>query len=121
MPDEISSPSNEDAPSTHDAHEANTALVLTDRTKLALMAGLLMLIAAVYFYFVPIHLPTQTGTFGCGSASSPPTDEFGKGVCRDIPNVNLFRAYALGAAGILTAVLGHFFFGDRGSVKAHAE
>lgn len=86
---------------------------VTTAMKVSLMVGVLFGILAVYFYFVPINLPTSNGVFGCGSASNPPTEKFPKGVCQQVPDVNRLRAGLSLTAGVLTAVLGVILFPAR--------
>lgn len=114
MPDE------NPAHSSADAAESRHTLNLRTGTKLYITAALLLLVAAAYFYFVPVHLTTKEGgAFGCGSAGNPPTEDFAKSICLDTTSINLYKAYALAGAGVLLGILGYVFFGtDR--VKEHA-
>jgi hypothetical protein len=115
MPEETPASSSADAP------ESRHTLNLRTGTKLYITAALLLLIAAAYFYFVPVHLTTKDGgAFGCGSAGNPPTEDFAKSICLDVTSVNLYKAYALAGAAVLMGILGYVFFGtDR--VKELAE
>lgn len=91
--------------------EPRTPLRLSTAAKVSFMVAALLLVLAVYFYFVPINLRTSSGgSFGCGSAASPPGDSFPRSICLDAPRINAFRAYALVAAALITAGLGRFFF-----------
>ncbi len=75
---------------------------------LGYLVAAVLLIAAVYFYFVPALIPSQEGVFGCGTAASPPGDGFAKGACQGTATVNLYRSLALLGAALVVA-LGTFF------------
>lgn len=113
-------PEENPAHSSADATESRQTLNLRTGTKLYITAAVLLLIAAAYFYFVPVHLTTKDGAaFGCGSAGNPPVEDFAKSICLDSTVINLYKAYALAGAAVLMGILGYVFFGaDR--VKEHA-
>lgn len=74
---------------------------------LVLMIAALFLIAAIYYYFVPVHVTSKEGVFGCGSASNPPNadkDGFQFGACQKSAVVNQFRTYAFLGAAVITAL-----------------
>lgn len=77
---------------------------------ISLIIAALMIIGAVYYYFVPVHVNTQNGAFGCGAASNPPSPEkdgFQYGPCQETAIVNLYRTFAL-VAGAVVLVAGSF-------------
>lgn len=80
---------------------------------LVLLVAALFLVAAVYYYFVPVHVSSKEGVFGCGSGSNPPSankDGFQYGACQKTAVVNQFRTYAFLAAAVLTALAGYMLF-----------
>ena len=80
---------------------------------LVLLLAALLLVGAVYYYFVPVHVASNEGVFGCGSASNPPSsdkDGFQYGACQKTAVVNQFRTYALLAGAVLTALAGFLLF-----------
>ena len=92
--------------------EEHTVLNLRFPTRVAFVVAAVLLVAAAYFYWVPVNLATQTGAaFGCGSAASPPSDQFQRSVCLNTTDVNAYRAIALAAAALLVAGLSYLFFG----------
>lgn len=96
--------------SEHD--DTRTVSSLRNGTKICLLVAIPFIVAAVYYYFAPaITHKSDGGVFNCGSAASPPTDQFPKNVCSNITDINLYRAYALAAAGILIGLLGFVLFG----------
>ncbi|BDZ58211.1 hypothetical protein [Barrientosiimonas endolithica] len=91
-----------------------TRTVLTPRTgtKVSLIVALVLVAVAVYWYFVPLYILSGTGQpFMCGSAQNPPTDNFPKNICGDIPTVYKLRALATLAAALIVGVLGALLFG----------
>lgn len=81
-------------------------------TKICVLLGLSLLLIAIYFYYEPLHtISTSGGIFGCGSAADPPTDQFPKGVCGNLNDVNKLRALITGSIGLLVLILGGVFFG----------
>lgn len=88
-------------------------------TKVCILLALAALAAAVYFYFVPVTLRTQTGgVFVCGSAASPPTEDFPRSVCQNLTDVYLYRSYLFVAVALVVGVLGAVMFGvDRTQVE----
>lgn len=92
----------------------DTRLVSSLRTgtRICLLLALPALLAALYYYFVPVTTSTANGgVFGCGSASNPPSEQFPKNVCQNITDINLYRAYTLGALTLLLPLLGFLLFG----------
>lgn len=96
-----------------------SAISLRTGTKVCILLALAALAAAVYFYFVPMTVRTQTGgVFSCGSASSPPTEDFQRNVCENLTDISLFRAYLFLALALISAVVGTLLFGvDRSTVQ----
>ncbi|NHN54961.1 hypothetical protein G9U51_04065 [Calidifontibacter sp. DB0510] len=96
------------------SHDDKTRSVLQLRTgtKICILIGLALLVLAVYFYLVPMSLRTTSGgVFECGSASSPPSEQFAKNVCQNLTDENKYKAFAAGLIGLLTLALGTWFFG----------
>lgn len=95
--------------------DLETRTVMTPRTgtKICILIGLAFLVAAVYFYFVPVTgVRTDSGSvFGCGTAANPASSTFAKGTCYRVTDVEKYRALASAAIGILTIVLGAVMFG----------
>ncbi|AKU16770.1 hypothetical protein [Luteipulveratus mongoliensis] len=93
-------------------HDSRTLISPRTGTKVCLLVALPFLLAAAYFFFVPITLRGSTGsTFNCDSAASAPTGSFQKGTCGDLNTINRYRAIALGATGLLIGGLGSAMFG----------
>lgn len=72
----------------------------------ALIIAALMIVGAIYYYFVPVNVNTQNGAFGCGTAANPPSPEndgFQYGPCQETAIVNLYRSIALIAGAIVLA------------------
>lgn len=89
-------------------------LVRTPRlgTKVTWLVGGLLLIAAIYFAFVPLTVIVQDGSrWGCGNAVSGPPDAFGAGLCGAVNKVHMWRAGALALAAALLAGGGTYLFG----------
>ncbi|WP_265446781.1 hypothetical protein [Flexivirga meconopsidis] len=93
--------------------ETRTVLSLRTGTKICVLIALGFVVAAVYFYFVPVtSVRTQSGSvFGCGSASSPMTGGFAEGACGKITDVYKYRAIACIVLALLTAIVGGLLFG----------
>jgi hypothetical protein len=74
---------------------------LSRGSKLAVLAGLLLLIVAGFLLLVPLEKPTNTGApFGCGTALNPSNGQFPEAVCG-----GLNRKFQLGAASFGLAAL----------------
>lgn len=95
--------------------DLETRTVMTPRTgtKICILIGLAFIIAAVYFYFVPVTgVRTDSGSvFGCGTAADPANSTFAKGTCYRVTDVEKYRAIASAAIGLMTIVLGAVMFG----------
>lgn len=95
--------------------DLETRTVMTPRTgtKICILIGLAFIVAAVYFYFVPVTtVRTSTGSvFGCGTAANPSNSTFAKGTCARVTDVEKYRAFASLAIALLTIVLGAVMFG----------
>jgi hypothetical protein len=106
-----------------DHHEEHTDLNLRVPTRIGLIVAAVLLVAAAYFYWVPVNLATQQGAaFGCGSAANPPADQFQKSVCLNTTDIYKYRAMAFAAAAILVGGLSYIFFGadkETRVVEAH--
>ena len=92
-------------------NDTRTVLGLTAGSKICLLVAIPFLVAAAYFLWVPISIPGTDGRFGCGSAFSPPSDDFPKNVCGSVNHVYQVRAGSLLAVSLLVAAAGVFFFG----------
>lgn len=98
MPDEMS--------------ETRTVLRLRTGSKICVLIALVLLVLAAYFFWTPLTLPRPDGgLFGCGSAANPPSDPFPKGVCVDLPTMYRFRALAALGSALLVGGVGIAFFG----------
>lgn len=95
--------------------DLETRTVMTPRTgtKICILIGLAFIVAAVYFYFVPVTgVRASSGSvFGCGTAAHPADSTFAKGTCWRVTDVEKYRAFACLAIGVLTLVLGAVMFG----------
>lgn len=95
--------------------DLETRTVMTPRTgtKICILIGLAFIVAAVYFYFVPVTtVRTTTGSvFGCGTAANPANSTFAHGTCSRVTDVEKYRAIASAAIAVLTIVLGAVMFG----------
>lgn len=98
---------------------SRSAISLRTGTKVCILLALAALAVAVYFYLVPMTVRTQTGAvFSCGSASSPPNEDFQRNVCANITDISLFRTYLFVALAVISAVVGTVLFGvDRSTVQ----
>lgn len=77
-----------------------------------MLVAITFVVAAAYFLFVQIAIPSSDGgSFWCSNAFSPPTDKFAAGVCRDAVHVYQLRASLLFVLGLLIVGLGVMFFG----------
>ncbi|NYF99597.1 hypothetical protein [Janibacter cremeus] len=76
---------------------------------LAIILGIPLIFAAVFFYTSPVVLETggQQGIFKCGSPSSPNTDA--KNVCNDPETVARNKAIYSGLSGVSLVGLGAFW------------
>jgi hypothetical protein len=95
--------------------DLETRTVMTPRTgtKICILIGLALIVAAVYFYFVPVtSVRTTTGSvFGCGSAAHPASSTFAKNTCWRSSDVQKYRAFAAAAIAIVTIIIGAVMFG----------
>lgn len=98
---------------------SRTAFSLRTGTKVCILLALTAVAVAVYFYVVPMTVRTQTGAvFSCGSASSPPSEDFQRNVCENLTDISLFRSYLFLALAVISAVVGTLLFGvDRSTVQ----
>lgn len=81
-------------------------------SRLSLVAGVLLLIAAAYLFWGPIgHDVAGSFPAKCGSAAKPPHDDLGKAVCGSVNDVRRWQAAAMLAAGVTVAVGGVLSFG----------
>ncbi|WP_338747781.1 hypothetical protein [Janibacter alittae] len=76
---------------------------------LAIILGIPLIFAAVFFYTTPVVLETggQQGIFKCGSPSSPNTDA--KNVCNDPETIARNKAIYSGLSGVCVVGLGAFW------------
>lgn len=94
------------------ASAASTALRIARGIGFLLAA--LLLVAALYYWFVPAQVASREGVFGCGTAASPPTDGFAKGACQRTADVHAFRTYALLGSALVLALGSYLLFrGER--------
>ncbi|NYJ74818.1 hypothetical protein [Allobranchiibius huperziae] len=92
--------------------ETRTLYVPRTGTKVSLLVGLALIIAAIYVAVVPLSVTSRSGpNFGCGTALSPNNDSFGKTYCSAVDDSARYRAIALGAGGIVLAGVGAALFG----------
>lgn len=96
-----------------------SAVTLRIGSKVCILVALVALAAAVYFYFVPSTLRTQTGgVFDCGSPGHPIDNGFAQNVCLNVTDVDRYRSYLLLAVGLIVGILGTVLFGvDRRQVE----
>lgn len=99
-------------PMPHEAYESRPVTTLRTGSKIAVLIGVSLIALAIYFFFVPLSVPSQNGgVFGCGTASNPPTSGWGKGACQGIPDEAKYRAILCLVLGILIPALGLALFG----------
>ena len=97
---------------TDDVVATRTVTTLSLGARLSLLGGLLLLILAAYFTFVPIQFDTQDGSpFRCGSVADPVGGTFARNVCADRNRINEYRAIATGAAAVVVGLGGALAFG----------
>ena len=99
------------AESADQGPRGRTVTVLSLGSRLSIVVGLLLLVLAGYFFYVPIQFDTQAGPFKCGSAARPPTDDFGKNTCAYRPMIMRYRALSVGLAAVIVIVGGVASFG----------
>jgi hypothetical protein len=90
---------------------------LATGSRVCVLLGLLLLVVAAYFYWVPIGAAPLRDGFParCGSAADPPSEALGRAVCGVANDVQRSRALtALGGAVVLI-VVGPLLFGLRRS------
>lgn len=81
-------------------------------TKVVLLVGLVIIIAAIYAALMPLNVRAADGTdFGCGSAVNPNNSAFGKNYCKDVDRGGQYRAVAVAASGLGVIGVGAFLFG----------
>ncbi|MBO1754060.1 hypothetical protein [Allobranchiibius sp. CTAmp26] len=92
--------------------QTRTVYVPRTGTKVTLLVGLALIIAAIYVAVVPLSVTSKSGpNFGCGTAVSPNNDSFGKTYCSAVDSGARYRAVALGAGGLVLAGVGAALFG----------
>ena len=92
--------------------ETRTLYVPRTGTKVLLLVGLALIIAAIYVAVVPLSVTSKSGpNFGCGTGLSPNNDSFGKTYCSAVDSGARYRAVALGVGGIALAGVGAALFG----------
>lgn len=92
--------------------ETRTQYLPRTGSKITILIGLALLVAAVYAAVVPLSVASQTGVqFGCGTALSPNVSAFGKGYCSAVDQEAQYRAIALLIAALLIAGVGSALFG----------
>lgn len=92
--------------------ETRTQYLPRTGSKITILVGLALLVAAVYTAVVPLSVASQTGVqFGCGTALSPNVSSFGKGYCSAVDHQAQYRAIALLIAALLIAGVGSALFG----------
>lgn len=92
--------------------ETRTQYLPRTGSKISILLGLVLLVAAVYTAVVPLSVASQTGVqFGCGTALSPNMSSFGKGYCSAVDQEARYRAIALLIAALLVAGVGSTLFG----------
>ncbi|XAS75138.1 hypothetical protein V3G39_10700 [Dermatophilaceae bacterium Sec6.4] len=92
--------------------ETRTQYLPRTGSKITILIGLALLVAAVYAAVVPLSVASQTGVqFGCGTALSPNVSSFGKGYCSAVDQEAQYRAIALLIAALLIAGVGSALFG----------
>ncbi len=92
--------------------ETRTQYLPRTGSKITILIGLALLVAAVYAAIVPLSVASQTGVqFGCGTALSPNVSSFGKGYCSAVDQEAQYRAIALLIAALLIAGVGSALFG----------
>lgn len=86
---------------------------LATGVRVCLLLAVLALLAAIYYYWVPLVIDGRGGMFGCGSAANPPTEDFPKAACGDLPSIYRMRALAFLEASLVLALIGSLLFGLR--------
>lgn len=77
---------------------------------LLILAAVMFLIGALYYYLVPAQVASNEGVFGCGTAAQPPTDGFAKGACQGTATINLYKALVLLGFGVAAGLAQFFIF-----------
>lgn len=92
--------------------ETRTLYVPRTGTKVSLLVGLAIILAAIYAAVMPLGVHSNTGPdLGCGSAISPVTDNFGKAYCQPTVKNGRYRAGGLLVGGLLLGGAGAALFG----------
>lgn len=89
-----------------------TVVSLSRGARACLLVAVLVLLAAAYRFFAPIDIPTREGPmFRCGTAASPPTEEFPRSVCGRIATDRLLQASFLTGGAVVLGLGGLVVFG----------
>jgi len=98
--------------------ERRVTRTLTVGSKCCLMIAALFFVAAGFFLTVPVHVTTAKGSpFDCGTATNRPTGALAKAICGDSNQIQTDKAYALAAAGLVSALGGLLTFGTYRKVE----
>lgn len=101
--------------------EVRRTVTFSPGARVAVLVAALLLIAAVYAFWVPLTVPNPAGApFRCSTAAQPPTDAFAKAFCGTINTQYRYRALALLASALVVGVGGFFLFGERRTVTRPA-
>ena len=97
---------------TEPSAPTRTVVSLSRGARACLLAAVLLLLAATYRFLAPIDIPTREGPmFRCGSAASPPTEEFPRSVCGRIATDRLMQAAFLAGGAVVLGAGGFVVFG----------
>ena len=87
-------------------------VLLAPAAKVCLLLAALLVLLAVYFLFVPLHVDSSTGPpFECSRAVTPPTAQFATNSCGRINEVYQMRAGGSFLAALFVGGGGMLFFG----------
>lgn len=85
---------------------------LSRGARACLLAAVLVLLVAAYRFLAPIDIPTREGPmFRCGTAASPPAEEFPRSVCGRLATDRLMQAAFLAGGAVVLGLGGLVVFG----------
>jgi hypothetical protein len=93
-------------------HVTREVVGLSKGARIAVLVALLLLVAALFFLFVPLEKGSSTGQpFRCGTAASPEHGDFPDAVCGGLSTRFRLGAGALGVAAVVVGAGGVWAFG----------
>jgi hypothetical protein len=93
-------------------HVTREVVGLSRGARIGVLLALLLVVAALFFLFVPLEKASSTGQpFRCGTAASPEHGDFPDAVCGGLSSRFRLGAGALGVAALVVGAGGIWAFG----------